>query len=85
MSNYSPLAFVEKLSFVRYGGTAAEKKAADMILADIEAAGGKGELMPFQMEMLQHDFFVFLNVETDNVAVVYVRADGDYGVLDTTY
>ena len=38
-----------------------------------------------QMEMLQHDFFVFLNVETDNVAVVYVRADGDYGVLDTTY
>lgn len=49
MSNYSPLAFVEKLSFVRYGGTAAEKKAADMILADIEAAGGKGELMPFQI------------------------------------
>ncbi len=38
-----------------------------------------------QMDLLQHDFFVFLNVETDNVAVVYVRSDGDYGVLDTTY
>ena len=38
-----------------------------------------------QMEMLQHDFFVFLNVETDSVSVVYTRADGDYGVLDTTY
>ena len=38
-----------------------------------------------QMDMLQHDFFVFLNVETDSVSVAYVRADGDYGVLDTTY
>ncbi len=38
-----------------------------------------------QMDLLQHDFFVFLNVETDSVSVVYTRADGDYGVLDTTY
>lgn len=38
-----------------------------------------------QMELLQHNFFVFLNVETDNVAVVYRRADKDYGVLNTTY
>lgn len=38
-----------------------------------------------QMDLLQHNFFVFLNVETDSVSVVYVRADGDYGVLDTTY
>ena len=38
-----------------------------------------------QMELLQHDFFVFLNVETDSVSVVYTRADGDYGILDTTY
>ena len=38
-----------------------------------------------QMEMLQHDFFVFRKVETDSVSVVYTRADGDYGVLDTTY
>ena len=38
-----------------------------------------------QMDLLQHDFFVFLNVETDSVSVVYTRADGDYGILDTTY
>ncbi|MFR2965524.1 MAG: sigma 54 modulation/S30EA ribosomal C-terminal domain-containing protein [Anaerovoracaceae bacterium] len=25
-----------------------------------------------QMDMLQHDFFVFLNVETDSVSVAYV-------------
>ncbi len=38
-----------------------------------------------QMELLQHNFFVFLNVETDNVSVVYRRQDKDYGVLNTTY
>ncbi|MGN8713205.1 ribosome hibernation-promoting factor, HPF/YfiA family [Hornefia butyriciproducens] len=38
-----------------------------------------------QMEMLQHDFFVFLNMETDSVNVVYKRKDGNYGLLETTY
>ncbi len=49
MSNFAPLEFVEKLSFVRYGGTPAEKQAAELILSEVEAAGGKGELMPFQI------------------------------------
>ena len=38
-----------------------------------------------QMELLTHSFFVFLNIETDAVNVVYKRADNDYGVLETTY
>ena len=38
-----------------------------------------------QMEMLQHDFFVFLNKDTDAVNVVYKRNEKDYGVLETTY
>lgn len=48
-SSYSPLKFVEDLSFIRYGGTPAEKKAAEMILAEVEASGGKGEIMEFQI------------------------------------
>lgn len=36
-----------------------------------------------QMEMLQHNFFVFLDGETDNVNVVYKRNDDDYGLLET--
>ena len=36
-----------------------------------------------QMEMLQHNFFVFVNVETDAVNVVYKRNDDDYGLLET--
>lgn len=38
-----------------------------------------------QMELLAHNFFVFLNIETDSVNVVYRRDDQDYGVLETTY
>lgn len=38
-----------------------------------------------QMEMLQHQFFVFLDMDTDSVNVVYRRKKGDYGVLETTY
>lgn len=38
-----------------------------------------------QMEMLQHDFFVYLNMETDSVNIVYRRKDENYGVLETSY
>lgn len=35
-----------------------------------------------QMELLGHDFFIFLNVNTDRLSVVYRRHDGDYGLLE---
>lgn len=34
-----------------------------------------------QMEELGHAFFVFLDAETDDVSVVYRRANGTYGVI----
>jgi putative sigma-54 modulation protein len=34
-----------------------------------------------QMELLGHDFFVFFDIDTDAVNVLYRRHDGDYGVL----
>lgn len=36
-----------------------------------------------QMNMLGHSFFVFKNCETDSVSVVYLRKDGNYGIIDT--
>jgi putative sigma-54 modulation protein len=36
-----------------------------------------------QMELLGHRFFVFLNMETDGVGVIYSRNDGGYGLLET--
>jgi putative sigma-54 modulation protein len=34
-----------------------------------------------EMEMLQHDFHVFLDMETQGVRVLYRRRDGTYGLL----
>ena len=34
-----------------------------------------------QMELLGHDFFVFLNAQTDSICVAYLREDGNYGIL----
>ena len=35
-----------------------------------------------EMNMVNHDFFMFINAETDEVNVVYKREDGNYGVLE---
>ena len=35
-----------------------------------------------QMELLGHTFFVFKNVDTGKINVVYKRNDGDYGVIE---
>ncbi|MFA6628053.1 MAG: ribosome-associated translation inhibitor RaiA [Bacilli bacterium] len=36
-----------------------------------------------QMEMLGHDFFIFLNSVTNKTCVVYLREDNDYGIIET--
>lgn len=35
-----------------------------------------------QMNLIGHEFYVFLNSETDAAAVVYKRKQGDYGLID---
>ena len=35
-----------------------------------------------QMELLGHDFFIFFNVSTDGINVLYRRKDGNYGLLE---
>jgi putative sigma-54 modulation protein len=35
-----------------------------------------------QMELVDHNFFVFLNGETNDINVVYKRRDGDYGLIE---
>ena len=35
-----------------------------------------------QMELLGHSFFVFVNVDTDRNNVLYLRKDGDLGLLE---
>jgi len=35
-----------------------------------------------QMELLNHDFFVFKNVDEECVSVIYKRKDNDYGIIN---
>lgn len=56
----------------------ARRKKFDLVPMDVEEA-------VMQMEMLGHNFFVFLSAETDNVCVVYRREGDDYGLLETSY
>ena len=36
-----------------------------------------------RMEMLDHDFFLFIDSKTHKPSVVYVRKDGNYGVISS--
>ena len=36
-----------------------------------------------EMEMLGHDFFLFVNSESGRSATVYKRDDGKYGLIET--
>ena len=38
-----------------------------------------------QMEMLGHNFYVFLNADTDQVNVVYRRKNGTYGLIEPEF
>ena len=35
-----------------------------------------------QMELLNHDFYLFRNVDADCVSVIYSRKDGQYGIIN---
>ncbi len=35
-----------------------------------------------QMELLGHDFFLFYNIDTDGLNLVYRRRDGNYGLIE---
>ncbi len=50
-------------------------KRFDITSMDAESAA-------LQMDLLNHDFYVFVNSETEKAAVVYRRDDGDVGLID---
>jgi putative sigma-54 modulation protein len=35
-----------------------------------------------QMELLGHDFFLFMDADTDRLNLLYRRGDGDYGLIE---
>ena len=37
-----------------------------------------------QMNLLNHNFFVYRDAETEEVNVVYRRTDGNYGLIESS-
>ena len=35
-----------------------------------------------QMDLINHDFFVFKNIDEECVSVLYKRKDGKYGIIN---
>lgn len=38
-----------------------------------------------EMELLNHDFYIFVNGDNNKVCVLYKRNDGDYGLIEPEY
>ena len=38
-----------------------------------------------ELEALDHEFFVFLNAENEQVSVIYRRRDGNYGLIEPAF
>ena len=36
-----------------------------------------------QMELIDHDFFIFRNEKTNLINIIYKRKDGNYGIIET--
>ena len=50
---------------------------------EIEMKPMDSEEAILEMELLGHSFFVYKDVDTGNVNVLYKRKDGEYGILET--
>ncbi len=49
---------------------------------DIDTKPMDEEEAMLQMELLNHDFFAFKNVDEECVSVMYKRTDGNYGIIN---
>ncbi len=49
----------------------------------VEVKPMKEEEAILQMELLGHEFYMFKDADTDKIAVVYRRKDGNYGLMES--
>ncbi|MBE6033339.1 ribosome hibernation-promoting factor, HPF/YfiA family [Aminipila sp.] len=58
--------------------TIVKKKSMEIFPMNVEEA-------IMQMELIGHSFFVFMNMDSESVNVVYKRKNGDYGLIEAVY
>ncbi|HOB25684.1 MAG TPA: ribosome-associated translation inhibitor RaiA [Bacilli bacterium] len=60
-----------------------EKPSTIVKRKTIESKPMSEEEAILQMELIDHDFFVFKNIDQGCFSVVYKRKDGNYGIIDS--
>lgn len=77
---------VEKLEFnFSYGEEEDEEEANSSTIVkrkNISMKPMDEEEAMLQIELLNHDFFVFKNIDEECVSVLYKRKDGNYGIIN---
>ena len=66
--------FSEKAETIKAPEVVKVKRFAIKPMSVVEAAD--------QMELLDHDFFLFFNAETEELNLLYRRQDGNYGLIE---
>lgn len=74
---YSKQETVDDKSYNSYGKIVKEKNFPVSIITTSQAVE--------EMEMLDYNFYIFINVENNKVSVVYKRLDGNYGLITPEY
>lgn len=74
---YSKQETVDDKSYNSYGKIVKEKNFPVSIITTSQAVE--------EMEMLDHNFYIFINAENNKVSVVYKRLDGNYGLITPEY
>ncbi len=76
----------ESLSFESYEEVEEDEEENDLIKIvkrkniDTKPMGEEEAIL--QMQLLNHDFFVFKNIDEECVSVLYIRKDGNYGIIN---
>lgn len=74
-NNFEPLAF----------GDDDEKDGEIVKVKSFNVKPMSPEEAMLQMELVEHNFFVYRDAATDSVNVIYKRKDGNYGLLKPEY
>lgn len=75
-----PSSTLEEIHSIEDTGFSISQIAKRKILSNIEPLHEEEALE--QLELLGHEFYAFINAETDCFNVIYRREDGSYGILD---
>lgn len=78
--NWIPSSTLEEITSTQEGGAPVSKITKRKSFADAKPMHEEEAVE--QMELLGHDFFAFINVESGKFCVVYKREDGSYGMMD---